>query len=193
MGEKNKQYNIEPKALRIKKNLIVSMSRLNKIIAIKLAGHPERLVGLSDLGSNLSCMTTWVGYVLLSPVLRDYPHPSPLPQCYSECEGIACVVVRIIPPPPNYPPSPPCYSECEGIACVVVRIIPPPPNYPPSPPCYSECEGIACVVVRIIPPTKLSPPLPPCYSECEGIACVVVRIIPPPHQIIPPPPMLLSV
>ena len=40
------------------------MSRLNKVIAIKLAGQ-------SDLGSNLLHLTTWVGRVLLSPVLEN--------------------------------------------------------------------------------------------------------------------------
>ena len=34
------------------------MSLLNKIIAIKLAGQPKGLVGLSDLRSNLSCLTS---------------------------------------------------------------------------------------------------------------------------------------
>ena len=46
------------------------MSRLNKIISIKLAWQPESLAGLSDCGSNLPCLTTWVqwvGVVLLSP------------------------------------------------------------------------------------------------------------------------------
>ena len=45
----------------------VSMSRLNKVIAIKLAGQPESLAGLSDLGSNLPRLTSWVDWVLLSP------------------------------------------------------------------------------------------------------------------------------
>ena len=45
------------------------MSRLNKVIAIKLAEQPEHLVGRSDLGSNLPRLTTWVGQVLLSPDL----------------------------------------------------------------------------------------------------------------------------
>ena len=44
------------------------MSRLNKVIAIKLAGQPECLAGLSsDIGSNLPRLTTWVGRVVLSP------------------------------------------------------------------------------------------------------------------------------
>ena len=42
------------------------MSRLKKVIAIKLAGQPEHLAGLSDLGSNLPHLTTWVSRVLLS-------------------------------------------------------------------------------------------------------------------------------
>ena len=46
------------------------MSLLNKIIAIKLAGQPEGLVGLSDLRSNLSCLTIWVGRLLLSMVFK---------------------------------------------------------------------------------------------------------------------------
>ena len=36
--------------------------------SIKLAWQTERLAGLSDHGSNLPCLTTWVGRVLLSPV-----------------------------------------------------------------------------------------------------------------------------
>ena len=43
------------------------MSRLNKVIAVKLAGQPECLAGLSDIGSNLPCLTTWVCWVLLRP------------------------------------------------------------------------------------------------------------------------------
>ena len=43
------------------------MSRFNKVIAIKLAGQPERLAVQSDLGYNLPRLTTWVGQVLLSP------------------------------------------------------------------------------------------------------------------------------
>ena len=39
------------------------MSRLNMVIAIKLAGQPESLAGLSDLRSK---MTTWVCQVLWS-------------------------------------------------------------------------------------------------------------------------------
>ena len=44
------------------------MSRLNKVIAIKVARQPESLAELSDLGSNWPRLTTWVGQVLLSPV-----------------------------------------------------------------------------------------------------------------------------
>ena len=51
----------------IQKTLFVSMSRLNKIIAVKSVGQPECLAGLSDIGSNLPCLTTWVGLVLLRP------------------------------------------------------------------------------------------------------------------------------
>ena len=36
---------------------------------IKLAGLSESLAGLSDLGSNLPRLTTWVGRVLLNPAL----------------------------------------------------------------------------------------------------------------------------
>ena len=52
---------------KIKNISIVSMSRLNKVIAIKLAGQPERLARLSDLGFNLPRLTSRVGRVLLSP------------------------------------------------------------------------------------------------------------------------------
>ena len=44
------------------------MSRLIKVIAIKLARQPEYLAELSDLWYNLPRLTTWVGWVLLSPV-----------------------------------------------------------------------------------------------------------------------------
>ena len=40
--------------------------------SIKLAWQTERLAGLSDHGSNLPCLTTWVGRVLLSPVPYGY-------------------------------------------------------------------------------------------------------------------------
>ena len=41
---------------------------------IKLVGPSESLVGLSDLGSNLPCLTTWVGPVMLSPdTVNTYP------------------------------------------------------------------------------------------------------------------------
>ena len=43
------------------------MSRLNKVIASKVVGQPEHLVGLFDLGSNLPYLTTRVGRVLLGP------------------------------------------------------------------------------------------------------------------------------
>ena len=36
---------------------------------IKLVGQSESLAGLSDLGSNLPRLTTWVGRVLLYPVV----------------------------------------------------------------------------------------------------------------------------
>ena len=39
---------------------------------IKLAGQSESLAGLSDLGSNLPRLTTWVGRVLLYPVPSLY-------------------------------------------------------------------------------------------------------------------------
>ena len=43
------------------------MSRLNKVISIKLARQPEHQAGLSDLGSNLPRLAyTWVGRILLS-------------------------------------------------------------------------------------------------------------------------------
>ena len=62
--------NIKPKVLEIKKICIVSyMSRLNKVIAIKLAEPPQCLAGLSDLGSSLPHQTAWVGLVLLSPAV----------------------------------------------------------------------------------------------------------------------------
>ena len=51
------------------KIFIVSMSRLNMVTAIKLAGQPDRLAGLSYLGSNFPHLTTWVGRELLSPVM----------------------------------------------------------------------------------------------------------------------------
>ena len=44
----------------------MAIKQLKKVIAIKLARQPERLTGLSDLGSNFPCLTTWVGRVLLS-------------------------------------------------------------------------------------------------------------------------------
>ena len=40
--------------------------------SIKLAWQTERLAGLSDHGSNLPCLTTRVGRVLLSPVPYGY-------------------------------------------------------------------------------------------------------------------------
>ena len=55
--------------------------------SIKLAWQTERLAGLSDHGSNLPCLTTWVGRGLLSPVpygdllslsLKKLSHPHSL-------------------------------------------------------------------------------------------------------------------
>ena len=66
MGEKIYRNNIKPKVWEIK-IFFVSISRLNKVIAIKFAGKPERQAGLSDPGSTLPCLTTWVGCVLVSP------------------------------------------------------------------------------------------------------------------------------
>ena len=37
------------------------MSKLNKVIASKLAGQPEHLTALSDLRFNLPCLTTRSG------------------------------------------------------------------------------------------------------------------------------------
>ena len=44
------------------------MSSLNKIISIKLAWQSESLAGLSDRGSNLPCLTTWVQWVGVLPL-----------------------------------------------------------------------------------------------------------------------------
>ena len=43
--------------------------KANQADIIKLAGLSESLAGLSDLGSNLPRLTTWVGRVLLNPVI----------------------------------------------------------------------------------------------------------------------------
>ena len=78
MGEKNVQKITSNLKLKKKENFIVFMSRFNKVIVIKLAGPPECLAGLSDLWSNLPRLTTWVGRVLLSPVIVETPRPQGL-------------------------------------------------------------------------------------------------------------------
>ena len=52
MGETNKEKS-NLNLIKIKNFFIVSMSRSNNVIAIKLSRQPERLAGLSDLWSNL--------------------------------------------------------------------------------------------------------------------------------------------
>ena len=49
---------------------------MSRLIAITLVGQPEGLTGLSDLGSYLPRLTTWVCRVLLRP---EYRHLLPAP------------------------------------------------------------------------------------------------------------------
>ena len=75
------------------------MSRLNKIISIKLAWQPESLAGLSDCGSNLPCLTSdylgsvgWCGTVEPCPLCgsslsfkKQTSHTHSIISFYSHC------------------------------------------------------------------------------------------------------------